>query len=309
MHKLLASIVSAIVVLFGMLALLLGASNTILDVLGRGMTALSLTDQYNDLIDWIAAHPGLAVDMGPWLLIVAGIGSLCLIHIWPHAARDLLRRKRIKCVFDPKIRGCLLATQATLRLEEMFPAGRGVTSYLPTTTALVTGGFAAPEECFLVRIQIRSGGDYEIDNCSASLISICTGDGRYIYNDGPIALTIMPAERPDPETKHLFPNSAEYVDVFRLTESSQVRIMSRLLPASTDLDRVFSTSGDFIFKVAINGKECPRETIKIGLRWEQNWTTATVWSFKRRIIGRPVAGPPSPMPPTLREEVLRITLP
>jgi len=309
MRRLLASIISAAVVLFGISWLLLGGSAKVLDVAGRVMIARDLTDRYSALIDWIAAHPSIT-DILPWILVVAGLGSLSLIHVWPHAVHDLLGRKRIKCVFDPKIRGCLRSTQAALRLDELFPIEKEVTTYLPVSTAkAAVGKFTTPEECCLVRVQIQPKGDYEIENGSASLISIRAVGGRCIYDDGPLALTIMPAERPDPETKRLFPRSPEYVDVFRLTESNRVRIMSRLIPASIDLDKAFSVNGDYIFEVVVSGRECPSEVVKIGLHWEQDWRTATVWSFKDRIIGPPVACHPSPMPPTLREETLRITLP
>ncbi|MDR3534142.1 MAG: hypothetical protein P4L90_26705 [Rhodopila sp.] len=39
-----------------------------------------LGETYDHLLTWIATHPRLAVDFGPWILVAFGIGSLCLTH-------------------------------------------------------------------------------------------------------------------------------------------------------------------------------------------------------------------------------------
>ena len=57
-----------------------------LDVLGRLSTMLDAPDVFGRIIDWLAAHPYLAVDLGPWILILGGVGSLCLIH-WSSLTR------------------------------------------------------------------------------------------------------------------------------------------------------------------------------------------------------------------------------
>jgi len=295
-------------ILASLFAFALFGARFVLDEIGRVLVLLDLGKLYDSLVLGIAAHPWVT-DIAPGLLLAAGLGSLALTHVWPHLISDLLRRKRVKCVFDPKIRGCLRPTIAALRWDKLFPVEKEASTFLPVSTARVaTGKFTRPDECYLARIQIQPKGDYEVESCSAALISIRTADGRRIYDDGPITLTIMPAERPEPETKRLFPGSPEYIDVFRLTDSSRIRIMTEHMPSSFDLDKAFATNGDYVFKVRINGRDCPTEIVKIGLHWEQNWRTATVWGFRDRIIGRPIACAPSPMPPTLGEETARITL-
>jgi hypothetical protein len=44
------------------------------------MTMLDSPDRFVHFIDWLAAHPSLALDLGPWILITASILSLVGIH-------------------------------------------------------------------------------------------------------------------------------------------------------------------------------------------------------------------------------------
>jgi len=77
MRKAIATVLSLIVFPAGVM---LEWSWAALDVLGRIMTGLDLSGTFDRFIDWLAAHPWVAVDIGPWLLIVAGLASIALIH-------------------------------------------------------------------------------------------------------------------------------------------------------------------------------------------------------------------------------------
>ena len=77
MRKTLGSVISAIVILGG---IILQGPWHALDVVGRILTMLDMPETFNHLIDWLAAHPMLAVDIGPWILIGGGIASLIAIH-------------------------------------------------------------------------------------------------------------------------------------------------------------------------------------------------------------------------------------
>jgi hypothetical protein len=41
-----------------------------------------LSSTYDSLITWIGKNPRLAVDFGPWILMLGGLASLAIIH-WP----------------------------------------------------------------------------------------------------------------------------------------------------------------------------------------------------------------------------------
>jgi hypothetical protein len=78
MWKLIQTVVGLLVTLAGALSLRHWRA---LDVIGRLLTMADLGTTYDRLLDWIAAHPHLAVDWGPWILIAVGVGSIFLTHI------------------------------------------------------------------------------------------------------------------------------------------------------------------------------------------------------------------------------------
>ena len=77
MWKTAATIISALVVLGG---LLLRLPWTALDWTGRVLTMLDSPQTFARFVDWISAHPIIAVDFGPWILMTAGLGSLVITH-------------------------------------------------------------------------------------------------------------------------------------------------------------------------------------------------------------------------------------
>lgn len=76
-RKALGSFVSVIVLLAGML---LAMPWRALDWVGRVMAGLDSPTIFDHLIDWLAANPRLAFDFGPWILVVASLSSLAVIH-------------------------------------------------------------------------------------------------------------------------------------------------------------------------------------------------------------------------------------
>jgi hypothetical protein len=90
MWKILRTAVSLLAGLGGFLLLLPWRA---LDWIGRIMTAFDAQEGFNHLIDWLAAHPRLAFDFGPWLLILVSLISLSAIHglfLW-----RLIRQRKV----------------------------------------------------------------------------------------------------------------------------------------------------------------------------------------------------------------------
>lgn len=213
-----------------------------LGALGAIMTALTLPDVSNSLIDVVAAHPSLTTDALPLLLVAAVLASMALTFVWPHAVADLLHKPRIKCTFDPNLRACFLQTTATSYIAVVGP---GITSSVDYTLASspaytssdISKGFQdgpfRSEERKYARIQVESGGQYDVENCSASLVSINLSGDTFVYNDGPIALTIAPAERQNAEFKNISPGRPEYIDVFYVTKQDWDRVKT-----DTSLDQL-----------------------------------------------------------------------
>jgi hypothetical protein len=77
MRKLVGTIVSVVVVLGGVVLRLPWLA---LDVAGRVLTMFDAPGKTDQLINWLAAHPWLAWDIGPWVLMTAGLLSLMVIH-------------------------------------------------------------------------------------------------------------------------------------------------------------------------------------------------------------------------------------
>jgi hypothetical protein len=52
----------------------------VLDWLGRVLVMFDAESTYNRLLDWMAAHPRIDVDYGPWILLLGGVVSLVWVN-------------------------------------------------------------------------------------------------------------------------------------------------------------------------------------------------------------------------------------
>jgi len=220
MRRSIATPVAVVVIVLG---LLLRGQWFALTVIGNVMTGVGLPEAFDQLVDWLAGHPRLAFDIGPWVLICAGVGSLVLTHAAPHAVGDLFQRKRLRCRFDPTIHPCFLETTATPRrvvapLHGTMPSASNyvdftqVVSAPHTTISAIDNEGLQSERRKYARIEVSASEHYSLKDCQARLTSI-RRPGRVIYNDGPILLPFAPAERVIAEIQNISRGGKEYVDV------------------------------------------------------------------------------------------------
>lgn len=71
-----------------------------LDWIGRAFDVLELSALNNKLVDFLQAHPDLANDIGPLVLIWGGIGSLALTHVAPPLYR-MWKQSPLEIIYDP----------------------------------------------------------------------------------------------------------------------------------------------------------------------------------------------------------------
>jgi hypothetical protein len=271
------------------LAAALHWSRWVLDMTGTIQTAIGIPGLTDALIDFIGSRPGLTTDLFPAVLVVAVLVSLTLAFVWPHAIHDWLGRKRLVCDFDPKIAGCVADGVALPRSLATTTTGPS-TSYTimlsgfpiePTVTTSEVrlpanfAGLAIGERRRYFRLRVRPAKRYEIKRCAAALISIKSDDGKVVYEGGPIALTIAPAERADPEHKDIESGREEFVDVIYATETGAIGIGSRYAPHSISWAEAFGGPGLFRITVIVNAAECqPVERVLL-LNWSGDWQTTS----------------------------------
>lgn len=65
------------------IAVVIGQGWLALNVIGNLATAVDIFDWVPMWIRTLAAHKELAYQIGPWMFIVLGIGSLLAVHLWP----------------------------------------------------------------------------------------------------------------------------------------------------------------------------------------------------------------------------------
>jgi len=126
-----------------------------LDALGRVLTMLDLSNAFNNLIDWLAVHPRLAVDIGPWVLVATGLSSITAIH-FESLQRFWIREK---------------APKNLVRNDTAHPAGGG--SYKPEVQIIIGSEFPLdvlhwrPETgaVHTIAILIQNIGSRNITNC------------------------------------------------------------------------------------------------------------------------------------------------
>lgn len=262
----------------------------VLDMIGTVETGLSLPDISDPIISLIARYPGFTTDFLPMVLVAAALASLALIHVWPNAVPDLLHRKRLLCAFDPAIAGCVVQGTATPGLP--WPGGATPTrmtnlsafslmDQTATTSAISfrrnPAGSMIGETRKYFRLRVKAAKRYEIERCAAALVIVKTDDGSIIYDGGPIALTIAPAERQDPEHKDIEIGREEFVDLVYVTQRGDIGIGSRMVPHSMSWAEAFAKPGAFYLKVIVNAAECQPVERTILLDWTGDWQTTAVW--------------------------------
>src|SRR5437879_3904581 len=79
--------------------MLWSGSSYLLDQAEHAATLFHMTHEYRSALDWIEDHRRLAVDYGPWLLMIGGLSPLLAIYGGPYL-REKLSRRSLEIVFD-----------------------------------------------------------------------------------------------------------------------------------------------------------------------------------------------------------------
>jgi hypothetical protein len=85
--NLMRRVISAVATLVAGIGLLWEFGKTFLDWVGRLLAMRDLNEGFDHIRHtfeaWISHHPAIGEQIGPWVLMMAGLGSLAVVHIWP----------------------------------------------------------------------------------------------------------------------------------------------------------------------------------------------------------------------------------